>query len=160
MEEKKQLFRESTINRISSPEQLNDYIRVTNPGVWLLLTALLLLLAGALVWGFLGELETTQKVTAIVTNGEAVFYCANDNDFSTGMQVVLENGATNTISAVSSKPVSRADIEASYDEYALFELDPPEWAYTVTVPAPGIEDGITELSIVLNTIRPISFILN
>lgn len=32
-----QLFRQSSIDRVFSPEQLNDYIRVTNPGVWMVL---------------------------------------------------------------------------------------------------------------------------
>ena len=33
------LFREKSIERISSPEQLNDYLHVTNPGIWILLWA-------------------------------------------------------------------------------------------------------------------------
>ena len=39
-----QLFRKSSIDRVSSPEQLNSYIRVSNPGVWLVLAAVVLLL--------------------------------------------------------------------------------------------------------------------
>ena len=45
-----QLFRKSSIDRVSSPEQLNDYIKVTNPGVWLVLAAVIVLLMGACVW--------------------------------------------------------------------------------------------------------------
>ena len=40
------LFKKKTIGKLSSPEQLNEYIRVTTPSVWLLLTVLLLLLTG------------------------------------------------------------------------------------------------------------------
>ena len=29
------LFRQKSIDRVSSPEQLQDYMRVTNPGVWM-----------------------------------------------------------------------------------------------------------------------------
>ena len=36
------LFREKNLNKISSPEQLDDYIRVAGPGAWLLLAGLLL----------------------------------------------------------------------------------------------------------------------
>ena len=42
------LFRKKSIDRIQSPEQLNDYLRVANPAVWVLLAAILLLLAGAI----------------------------------------------------------------------------------------------------------------
>ncbi len=158
--EEKQLFRESTVKRISSPEQLNDYVRVTNPGVWLLLAALLLLLAGAVVWGFFGEIKTTKEVTAIVSNGEAVFFCENGDDFSAGMNVRFEDGTLSKISAVCPTPVSRADIEALYGEYTLFELDPPQWAYAVTVIAPSAMGGVTELSVTTDSVKPISFILN
>ena len=51
------LFREKSMKRVSSPEELNDYIRVTTPSVWVVLLALTLLLAGMLVWGALGTVE-------------------------------------------------------------------------------------------------------
>ena len=53
------LFRQKNLERISSPEQLNDYIRVTTPSVWLVLAALVVLLVGLLAWGALGTVEST-----------------------------------------------------------------------------------------------------
>jgi hypothetical protein len=55
------VFREKSMDRVSSPEQLNDYIRVTTPSVWLVLAALLLLLVGILAWCVLGTVETTDQ---------------------------------------------------------------------------------------------------
>ena len=67
--------------RISSPEQVDDYIRVTTPGMWLLVMAILVLLAALIIWGFTAKLEmettgpdgqvTTQTVTpaSFVTDG-------------------------------------------------------------------------------------------
>ena len=51
------IFREKSIERVSSPEELNDYIRVTSPSVWLVLAALIILLAGMLVWSIFGTVE-------------------------------------------------------------------------------------------------------
>ena len=31
----REIFREKSLERVESPEQLNDYIRVASPGVWL-----------------------------------------------------------------------------------------------------------------------------
>ena len=39
-----QLFRKKSVERVSSPEQLNDYIRVANPSLWLVLGAVIVLL--------------------------------------------------------------------------------------------------------------------
>ena len=44
---------------INSPEQLNDYIKVTSPGAWLILSAILVFLAGFFFWIFTGQLEVS-----------------------------------------------------------------------------------------------------
>lgn len=41
MEDK--VFRKKSLERMSSPEQLGDYIRVANPGIWLIMAAVILL---------------------------------------------------------------------------------------------------------------------
>ena len=51
------IFRRKSIDRVSSPEQLNDYIRVTTPPVWLVLLAIILLLAGMVAWSVFGTAE-------------------------------------------------------------------------------------------------------
>ncbi|MBP0973450.1 MAG: hypothetical protein J5851_06020 [Oscillospiraceae bacterium] len=65
------IFRQESIDKVSSPEKLDDYIRVTTPSVWVTLIAILLLLTGALVWGIFGEVTihnedgTTENVAPI-----------------------------------------------------------------------------------------------
>lgn len=70
------LFRKKSMERVSSPEQLNDYIRVTTPSVWLALAAVALLLVGMIAWsvfatvdatGTDGTVETVHPIT-FVTN--------------------------------------------------------------------------------------------
>ena len=50
------IFRQKSIDRISSPEQLHDYIKVSSPGSWIVLTAIIVLLIGVLVWGIFGSI--------------------------------------------------------------------------------------------------------
>lgn len=79
MSEKKNesnIFREKSLSRVSSPEELNDYIRVTTPSVWVVLAATVVLLLGMLSWSIFGTLEvhnedgTTSEIAPItyVTN--------------------------------------------------------------------------------------------
>lgn len=55
---KKSIFRKTSLERLSSPEQLDQLVRVTNPIGWVALLAILFLLVVAIVWGFLGSLPT------------------------------------------------------------------------------------------------------
>ena len=56
--------------RISSPEQLNDYLKVTNPKIWLLLVAVILLVAGLLLWSGFTTVESYATGTARAVGGE------------------------------------------------------------------------------------------
>lgn len=44
-------------SQITSPEQLNSYIRVTSTGVWIVLASVMIFLLGFFVWIFFGELK-------------------------------------------------------------------------------------------------------
>lgn len=52
------IFRKVSLERLSSPEQLDQLMQVTNPRGWLALISLLLLLTTALLWGFFGAIPT------------------------------------------------------------------------------------------------------
>ena len=60
-ESQNSIFREKSVERVSGPESLNDYIRVTSPSVWIALVALLILLAGMIVWSIFGRIEVIDE---------------------------------------------------------------------------------------------------
>ena len=70
------IFREKSLERVSSPEALNDYIRVTTPSVWIVLAAVVVLLVGMLAWSVFGRVNvhnedgSTEEIAPItfVTN--------------------------------------------------------------------------------------------
>ena len=76
--ESKQIFRKAAIDRVASPEQLTDYIRVGSPSVWAILAACIILLASLFVWGVFGQVEINsevngQMITEIVRPIEYIF---------------------------------------------------------------------------------------
>ena len=54
-ESESNIFRGKSIEKVTGPESLNDYIRVTTPSVWIVLGALVLLLVGMLTWSIFGR---------------------------------------------------------------------------------------------------------
>ena len=67
--EKSKLFREKNLERLESPEQLNDYLKVTSPGVWMILSAVILLLIGVFIWSVFGKIEATTQAAVVTENG-------------------------------------------------------------------------------------------
>ncbi len=55
--EGKSIFREKSLDRVTSPEQLDEYIKVTTPSVWLILIATIILIVGALFWAVFGRIQ-------------------------------------------------------------------------------------------------------
>lgn len=51
---------------------LNDYIRVSNPGVWLLLLSAALLLFGTILWSRFAWIESTVPGIVCVDDGRAL----------------------------------------------------------------------------------------
>lgn len=60
------IFRKSSLERISSPERLNEYIKITNPGVWGMLLACLALLVGVGLWGVYGNIADSVNAKGII----------------------------------------------------------------------------------------------
>lgn len=52
-----QLFRQKSIDHISSPEALHDYMRVTSPRLWMILGAIAVLLVGFIVYASTATME-------------------------------------------------------------------------------------------------------
>lgn len=81
----KQLYREKNITRISSPEQLNDYLKVTKPAVWAVLAAIVLMLVGTLIWGSFAYIGSSVEGIAEVKNGTMTVYF-KDGSFAGNVQ--------------------------------------------------------------------------
>ena len=72
------IFRKKSLDRISSPEALDDYLHVTTPSVWLILIAIIMLLVGMLIWSYVASIDSFATGRAQVENGK--MYIEFDNE--------------------------------------------------------------------------------
>ena len=154
-----QLFRKKSVDRVSSPEQLNDYIRVANPSLWMVLGAVIVLLVGVCVWGVLGRLDTTVTAVAVAENDQIVVYVKETDAESITEDMDVQIGEeAYAITAVSQTPVA---VDDSFSEYALHvaDLQKGEWVYVLTIDG-TLPDGIYGAQIVIESVSPMSFVLN
>ena len=71
---KTKLFREKSLEAVESPESLNDYLRVTSPGIWLVMATVIVLLIGGILWGIFGHIRTTAKFAVSVSPEKSICY--------------------------------------------------------------------------------------
>lgn len=153
------LFRKKSLDKVSSPEQMNDYLRVTGPGVWLVLAAVAALLAGVLVWSVLGRMETTVSAAAVAGPDGVVLYIGEDDlDAVREGQTVRVGGEEYALGEVAGRPV---EADGALDAYAMHVggLEAGQWVYPAQVDA-QLDQGVYEARIVVDSVRPISFLLN
>ncbi|MBR5091605.1 MAG: hypothetical protein IK093_19455, partial [Ruminiclostridium sp.] len=133
-EQKNKIFNQQALDRINSPEQLHDYMKVTNPGIWTILAAVILLLGGMFAWASVGKLETTANAMAVIENGTAT--------------VMITEAATSKITSEMSVRIDSQDYQIStvkYDDYGrAFAFAPVTLA-----------DGNYDAKIVVETISPL-----
>ena len=131
-EQNNSIFRKESVERISSPEQLNDYIRVSSPGVWLVLSAVIVLLVAMVVWSVFGTVESYINV-CVVSDGETMLCYVTESDKSRtaeGQQLYIDGKEYTLGEAL--QPVGAKD---ALSEYAMHvgSFKKGEWAYPYSV---------------------------
>lgn len=156
---KDSIFRKSNMDRLKSPEQLDDYIRVSNPGVWMILACVIILLIGMCVWGIFGKLNTTVTMPAVSYEGKTVCYVSQDDltGIKAGMKVTIDESEY-VITAIDATPVM---ITEEFEAYALHigDLQIGEWVYEIIIDA-ELNDGIYEARVITESVAPVFFLLN
>ncbi|MBO6141270.1 MAG: hypothetical protein J6O40_05685 [Ruminococcus sp.] len=132
------IFRQKSIDRITSPEQLTDYLRVTNPGIWILLAAIIILLSGLFVWSMVGNLETVSEGVAVIEGGNA--------------QIMITDTAGGSIA-------TGMTVRIGDDEYTVTSVEQDEYGRAVAFAPIDKADGKYDVKIVTESIHPIKFLL-
>ena len=130
------LFREKTLQRISSPEKLTEYLRVTNPGIWVVLGAVILLLGGLFIWSVIGTLETTAQAKVIVEDHVAMVISDGSASLKDGMPLRILS-----------------------EDYYIASTAEDDYGRVYGITEVQLPDGSYEGTVVTEQVRPIDFLL-
>ncbi len=131
------LFRKKTMEQISSPEQLSDYLRTANPGIWILLVSVAAILTGLIAWSAAGTIETKADARAVVSGGKAaVAAIASDTSIVAAGMTVTIAGKETVISSIETDEYGRMTAHAEVD----------------------LPDGSYDASIITERMHPVSFL--
>ncbi len=154
------LFREKSLERIQSPEQLDDYIHVSNPSVWMILGAIVALLVGLFVWAGVGTIEEKSPGALIVRDGVATCYVAQDRsgDVAPGDMVRVDGDAAATVTGVSAQPVSTSLLaQAVGAALGADTFGEAAWAAELAV-STTLADGVYAADVVTASYHPLALL--
>jgi len=153
-EKKEKLFREKSLERIENPEKLNDYLRVTSAGVWLVLGTVIVLLAGAVAWGFLGRIHSTVPAAVVTEDGTSTCLVP-----ASVLESVMEyrqltiDGEEKELLPFTQEPVTVTESTSIYTVIAG-NLTVGDLVYPVKLAEPLPEDGVVSGTLTTETISP------
>lgn len=132
------MFRKKAMRHFSSPEDLTSYLRVTTPGMWVIMAAVIVLLVGVFAWASVGTLETTVDATAIVKDHTA--------------EVVAAGQEADTL-----KP--GMPLRIASQDFVIASVDLDEYGRAIAQAEVSLPDGTYEGVIVVEQTHPITFLL-
>ena len=74
------ITKRENVKRISSPEQLNDYLHVTTPAMWAVLLGVVLILVSLFVWSSVTAVESFTAGVGEVHDGVLTITLDNEED--------------------------------------------------------------------------------
>ena len=158
-DKKNSIFREKSLERVESPEKLNDYLRVTSPGVWLVLGAVIALLVGVCIWGVLGRIRSTAPAAVVSGDGLSVCYVP-----SAALKGVISN-KTVTVNGKDLELVPSVlepqVVSTEMDVYVMLagQLSVGDIVYPIELAEP-LEDGVYAGAVLTETMSPMSLFFN
>ncbi|MFK8007121.1 MAG: NHLP bacteriocin system secretion protein [Saprospiraceae bacterium] len=63
-------FRKSALEKLTTPEKLDQLIKITSPRAWIALVTIALVITTAISWGFMGRVKTKINTTGVLLGGE------------------------------------------------------------------------------------------
>ena len=123
----KSIFREKSLEHLTSPEQLTDYLHVTRPSVWAVLAAIVIMFFALIAWADLTALETFAAGTAAVNRG--VMTVTFDDPQKAGN---VQPGQRVTIGAANAE-ITSVGKDAAGNIIATAETDLPDGVYSAKV---------------------------
>ena len=121
MSEGASVFNEEAERRLKSPDDVDEYIRISSPSVMLILCACVALLLGILAWGLFGSVTTSVTAKGAVIDGKAL--CFLDEEDAQKLHVgdnASMGGASLAVASIPEAPVSRKTAaQLMDDEYLL-----------------------------------------
>ena len=160
----KSIFNKRATERLRSPDDLDKYVRVTNPSVWVVLVACIALVAGLLAWGVFGAVTSSVTATGSVVDGKAMCFLKADDVAKVDRgEPANVGGVQMTVGDIAFVPLSRDEAgRLLSNDYLVNTLVQTDWVYSVEFEgdASSLAENVPiSVNIMVERVAPISLVL-
>ena len=158
------IFNKKATEKLRNPDDLEKYIRLTNPSILVILGACAALIAGLLSWGVFGSVSTSVSLTGVLSKDQVMCFLPTEDAAKVHVgDMASVAGEHMKVSKISTIPISRDEAKSIIpSDYLVSTLMGEDWAYQVIFEgdtskiAPGIPLSV---NITTERIAPLSVIL-
>lgn len=154
------IFRQKSIDRISSPEEFDEYVKVASPGLWVFLGGIVIFLLGVFVWAQFGSLDTTVNCS-VLSRGDEIFVYIDEVDIGSiePQMPVHVDGKTLKIKSVPNTPSYVTADEAAGIIHMMSSDKDDLWAYECEAEG-DLDVGLYYGEVVVESVKPMQFIID
>jgi hypothetical protein len=158
------LFRKESLEQIKSPEQFDQYIKVSNQSIWLVIGAILLLIIGGGIWIMSAQIPVSVNLIGISTGNDVLCFITNEEMkiLTVGQNVTVTSDlgeTTGIITAISYESRSLQQLSEIYSELAMAYLAQGDFSYHIRVAA-DLPKGRLVLVETNSTMNLLNYMLN
>ena len=121
------VFRKESLKRVSSPEQLNEYLQVTSPTSWVVFGAAILLIVSLFIWSSVTAVESYAAGKAEVQDG-VLTLVFDDTKKAENIEVGMDVRVGDTLT-----PVMSIGQDGDGNVFAVADTNLPDGTYEARV---------------------------
>lgn len=152
------MFRKKSLEKLEQNDNLNEYVKVVHPAIWISLSIIAAILVGYILWGFLGRIEIKVVGVGEVKDNELANYIKKEYfDRVKINQTIKFEGKTCKITTINPDPIKVTP--ETFSEYLinLGGLTIGEYVYECHATI-EIEDGCYVTQTVTDVVAPLPYV--
>ena len=163
-ENQKSVFSQKAFDKMRSPDDLDKALSVAAPGLWAVILACAVLVAGLVVWGVFGTVISSVTTQGVRTGDQLLCLLTSEEaSYVEEGEPANVAGRRMSVSSVSTIPISHEEArELLGSDYLADTLMKEKWAYVVLFdgdPSAFTEGALMKVHITTDRVSPVELVL-
>jgi len=152
------IFRQKSLDRVTSVEDMEKYIKTTTPSLWLLLVSIIVFLVGVITWAATGKINVETVSGCNVNDGKVKCIISEDRYESITEYSFIEIN-DNVFKITNINGPIEAKLDGDLSALHTSNIETGSWYYEVNGSC-NLSNGEYKGKVVFEQVSPITFVIN